>query len=276
MVRSFAVASLWLGSVCLSWAQVQPAPPVAVQAAPAKSVIKKPAPKPGTTEKLAVPPNSGPCRYGIITATEDVFAVQTVGLTVFGNEYAEVPVPWGIDDLIFARARAAAGAIPLRRINYAKGVFEPYYHPKSKLFRNARQELTDIVRQIAGHAGCERYLVFTRFEGRLQGTNQTLNGVGVLSRGAGFITSTWLFANVDVLDFNGQTFEIRKSPHASLEAVLARMAANLTTDETLRKIDNSAFPASPAEAAKSPMLRDGARSFLTERLDKYLPAYFRE
>jgi len=61
-----------------------------------------------------------------------------------------------------------------------------------------------------------------------------------------------------------------------LEAVLSRMAASLTSDPSLRKVDNSAFPKPPAEAAKNAILRDAARNFLTERLDQYLPAYFKE
>jgi hypothetical protein len=274
MVRSLAVAIVLSCFAASAGAQVQPAP--AVQAAPAKSDVKKPAPKTKAAAKPAAPSNVGPCKYGIITATEDIFTVQKIGLTLFGNEYAEVPVSWGFDDLIYARARAAAGAIAVRRITYARGTFASYYHPKSSLFRNARQELADLVQQIAGNAGCERYLVVTRLEAQLQGTNQTLNGIGVLNRGVGFINHTWLFAYVSVIVLDGQTFEIRKDPHANFEAVLARIAANLTKNESMRDVDNSAFPASPAETANSAILRDGARAFLTERLDKFLPAYFKD
>jgi hypothetical protein len=274
MVRCLAVAAVLSCFAASAWAQVQPAP--AVQAAPAKSDVKKPASKTKAVAKPAVPVSVGPCKYGIITATEDIFTVQKIGLTVFNNEYAEVPVSWGFDDLIYARTRAAAGAISVQRITYAKGTFASYYHPKSNLFRNARQELTDLVRQIAGNAGCERYLVVTRLDAQLQGTNQTLNGIGILNRGVGFINHSWLFAYVSVIVFDGQTFEIRKDPNANFEAVLARMAANLTKNESLRDIDNSAFPVSPVEAANSAILRDSARAFLTERLDKFLPAYFKD
>jgi hypothetical protein len=47
---------------------------------------------------------------GVIVHVGDVFVVQKVGLTVFGNEFAEVPTSWGLDDLIFARVKAAGGA----------------------------------------------------------------------------------------------------------------------------------------------------------------------
>ena len=73
----------------------------------------------------------------MIAGTGDIFVVQKIGLTVFGNDYAEVPVSWGLDDLVFARVRAAAGNTPVRRITYAKGALDFCdYHPKSGLFRN--------------------------------------------------------------------------------------------------------------------------------------------
>jgi len=45
---------------------------------------------------------------------------------------------------------------------------------------------------------------------------------------------------------------------------------------TVGTVKTSAFPEPAAEAAKSLVLRNATRNFLTERLDKYLPDYFRE
>lgn len=272
MVRMFVVACALSCLAASAWAQGQPTTPSAV-----KPAVKKPAPKAQASRRPAAPTESGPCQVGVIAATNDLFTVQKIGLTIFGNEYAEVPVTWGLDDLVFTRARAAAGGMAVRRIVYAKGAFDSYYHPKPSLFRNSREELTTLVRDIAGNAGCERYLVITRLNGQLEGTNQSLNGIGVLNRGigTGVLDHTYLFAYLSVIVFDGQTFEIRKDPYANLESILARAAANLTKNENMHEVDNSAFPASPPEAANSPMLRDGARDLLTERLDKYLPAYFK-
>jgi hypothetical protein len=256
------------------WAQTPPAqvPPTA---STIKSAVKKPAPK----AKAAAKPratDSGPCRIGVIAATGDVFAVQKIGLTVFGNELAEVPVTWGLDDLIFARVRAAAGASPVRRIAYAKGTFDAYYHPQPSLFRNERDKLATLVRQLAGNASCDRYLVVIRLEGQFGGTNQTMSGIGVLNRGTSLFSRSYLFAFIGIIVFDGRTFEIRKDPYANLESVMARFAANLTKDENLHELDNSAFPASPPEAANSTTLRDGTRDLLAAPLDKILPGYFKE
>jgi hypothetical protein len=272
MLRRFAVAAIIL--LCVSghgWSQSAPT----TAPSPGASVVKKPAPKAKAAAKPAMAADSGPCKYGVIIAVGDVFAVQKIGLTVFGNEYTEVPISWGLDDLIFARTRAAAGGIPLRRINYAKGTFDSYYHPKPSLFRNGQQELTELVQQVAGNSGCERYYVFTRLSGQVQGTNQYIEGIGVLNRGVGLLNSTSLFANLSLKVYDGQTFEIRRAP-VDLDAVMKRIVASLAGDPSLNKIDGSAFPSPPEEAAKSAVLRDGTRNLLTERLDKWLPAFFKE
>ena len=277
MLRSFTVAVFLASLLSPAWSQSPPSTTAPSAPSPSKPVAKKPAPK--AKAKAAARPaaatDSGPCRYGAIIAVGDVFAVQKIGLTVFGNEYTEIPVSWGLDDLIFERTRAAAGGIPVRRISFTKGTFDSYYHPKPSLFRNPNQELAELVRQIAGHAGCERYYVFTRLKGQVQGTNQYAEGIGVLNRGVGLLNSTSLFANLSLKVFDGQTFEVRKAP-VDFDAVMKRMVTSLAGDPSLHKIDDNAFPATPEDAARSTVLREGTRSLLTERLDKFLPAFFKE
>jgi hypothetical protein len=241
----------------------------------AKSTVKKSASKPKLQKQAAVA-ESGPCQIGVIPALGDLFTVQKIGLTVFNNEYAEVPVNWGFDDQVFAHVRALAGGIAVRRLAYAKDAFDAYYHPKPNLFRNQREELTNLMRQIAGNAGCERYLVVLRGEGRFDGTNQTLSGVGIVYRGSSLLSRTYLFAYLGLLVFDGQTFEIRQDPNANLEGVLTTMAANLTKNENMQETGESAYPTPASEAANSASLRDAVRAFLTERLDKRLPAYLNE
>lgn len=262
----------------LTPAAVQTSPtttPASTQtASPAKPAAKKAAAKPKAPAKPAEPVSTGPCGIGVIAATQDPFVVEKIGLTVFGNEYAEVPVSWGLDDLVFARVRAAAGTMPLRRITYAKGAFDAYYHPKPSLFRNEREELSNLIRQIAGNAGCERYVAVTRGEGVLPGTKLPLRGLGILNRGIGPINYSFLYAFLNVTILDGQTFEVRKGPGVTVEGVMKRMADNFVQDEHLRKVDNSLFPATAADGSANTILRDNMREFLAERLDKTLPPYF--
>ena len=275
MIRFPAVAILLSCLAAPLWAQTQPAQAPSTTSM-AKVAVKKPTPRAKASAKPVAAADTAPCRVGVIAATGDLFTVQKVGLTIFGNEFAAVPVSWGLDDLIFARVQAAAGGVPVRRIAYVRSSFDAYYHPKTSLFRNEREELATLVRQIASSVGCDRYLVVTRLEGQFKGTNQMLNGVGIVNHGTSLFSRTYLFANIGVTVFDGHTFEIRKDPNASFAGVMAHLASNLTQDETMRELDNSAFPTSPLESANSATLRDGTRAFLADRLDKILPSYFKE
>jgi hypothetical protein len=81
-------------------------------AAPAKPAAKKPAKaKPVAKQPVAV--ESGPCRLGVISVIGERYSVQKFGLTIFENEETEVPIDWGLDDLVFARVKAATGAVPV-------------------------------------------------------------------------------------------------------------------------------------------------------------------
>lgn len=278
MLRRSTVAAAALLLLLGTAGEAQTPPPASTAAAPATTAAKKPATKPKTAAKPPAAVDSGPCRIGAVIAAGDVFTVQKVGLTVFGNEFAEVPVKWGFDDLILDRIKAAAAPMQVRRISYARDAFDSYYHPKPAIFRNAPRELAELVKQIAGNAGCERYVVITRANGRLNGTNQDLVGIGVLNQGVGIFSRSYVFANLGVVVFDGATFEARRNPHLTLEAGLARIAANLTKSEYLHELDKETFkfPESAPDAANNTMLRDSARRFVAERLDKYLPAYFRQ
>ena len=202
--------------------------------------------------------------------------VQKVGLTIFNNEYTEVPIDaWALDDLVVARVRAAAlpGTV-VRRIAYPGAAFAEYDHPTSALFRKPQGDLTAIVRQIAANAGCERYVVVTKYTGQVDGTNQTHRGIGVFNRGTSLLSYTSLFADVQVLVFDGRTFAVHKKPF-SLGSVLAGTFSRMTRDP-LTKLDNSAFPEPASGAAASATLREGARALLTATLDKTLPAILKE
>jgi hypothetical protein len=279
MVRVFAIACVLSCLASSAWAQVQPAPGTAAApaAAPAKPATKKPAPKAKTIAKPAASADGGPCQVGVISVIGDEFVVQRVGLTIFNNEYTEVPIDaWGLDDLVVARVRAALPNIAVRRIAYPRGTFAPYDHPAPALFRNPGDDLTAIVRQVTANAGCERYVVVTKFTGQVDGTNQTHRGVGVLNRGigSGVLSHTSLFTAVDVSIFDGQTFAIHRKPF-SFEDMMKRGLGNLAQDP-LAKLENDAFPEPATAAPASATLRDHTRALLTTVLDKTLAASLKE
>jgi hypothetical protein len=200
--------------------------------------------------------------------------VDKFGLTVFGNEHDEVVTNWGLDDLIFERVRTAAGtALPVRRITYSPGAFEPFYHPRSRFLPDPRDGLSAIVQGIAGNAGCERYLVITRFAGQLPDTNLTLDGVGVYNRGLGnIVRHTALFANIALTLLDGQTY-------AKQERLGFLLAANFKaslTESPLVMLPNESFPEPAATATGSVILRDQTRALVAAKVDRLLPGYLKE
>jgi hypothetical protein len=275
MIRTFAVAIFLSCFTISASAQTQPGP--SPQTGPvAARPVKKAAPKSKTASKPAASTESGPCQIGVISAIGDKFAVQKVGIMVFGNELTEVPIDgWGLDDLVVARVRAAASGMAVRKIAYAKGSFGPYYHPPAKLFRNMDEDLTAVVRQVAASSSCARYFVFTTYDGKLDGTNQYLAGIGVLNHGTSLFSRTSLFANISLKVFDGQSFAIGRNPHANLGAILAGSLERMTQDP-LTKLENEDFPATPGDAPGSATLREHTRVLLTARLDKSLPAFLKQ
>jgi hypothetical protein len=282
MVRSLAVAAVLSCLAAPAWAQAQPAASAA--ATTATSVVKPPAkrhaPRPPADAKPHAQAPSGRC-LGVIPAAGDRFMVKKIGLTVFGNETKIAPIEaWGLDDLIVARVRVAAGAgVPVLRLAYPKDAFEPYYDPQSKPFRNSWGQLnswgplTAIVRRIAAGTNCRRYVVVTGLPGAYSRTNETLSGVGVFQ--ASLFKKTYLFAYIHVTVFDGENFAIRKNPYATIQSRLTEALLVPRKDFNL-EIDSTLFPLSAAEAANSTTLRDGARAVLTERLDDLLPAFLKE
>jgi hypothetical protein len=279
MIRAIAVVcmlSLLAGSPAWVQAQSAPAPTGTPTGTPAiKPAVKKAAPKAKTAAK-STPKDDGRCDLGVIPVVGSPIALKKVGITIFGNEYSEMPSDaWGIDDLIVARVRAAAGdGIAVRRIAYGnEATYELYEKPGKGFFNNPRENLTVAVQHITANSHCSRYLIATRFAGNLPGTNQSLQGIGVLSQGFG---RAIVFAYFGVTVFDGQTFAIHDDPFGSFGARLSASLSRLAKDEFLRAAEHTEFPASPEAAAKDTGLRDVARSLVAERLDRILPEYLKE
>jgi hypothetical protein len=277
MFRRLAIAFVLLCLAAPASAQTQPAsgtaaPPAA--SAPTKPAVKKSAPKAKAAAKpLAA--DDGRCDLGVIPAAGNKIGLQKVGITVFGNESSAVPFDaWGIDDLIVARVRAAAGAgTAVRRITVGKeGLYDLYEKRGKGLFNNPKENLTEAVRKIVANSYCARYIIVRKFTGQLAGTNQTLDGLGVVTHGP--FGRAAVFAYTEVTVFDGQSFAIHEDPFGSFGA---RLSASMSAkNEYLRAVEGAEFPASPEAAAKDTKLRDTARALVAERLDRILPEYLKE
>ncbi|WP_426612327.1 hypothetical protein [Bradyrhizobium sp. McL0616] len=259
-------------------AQTPPATtaPPAQTAPQAKPVAKKAAPKAKPIAKQPVATESGPCRLGVISVIGDHYSVQKFGLTIFENEASEVPIDWGLDDLVFARVRAATSNDPaVRRIASPKGVFEPFYNPKTILIRDPGERLPVIVRSFTANANCDRYLVATTFKAELPNTHMMLNGIGTYNQGlGGLLRHSHLFANVAITLIDGRSYEEIKRPFVNFGANFA--ASMRLTEDPLTKLDNSMFPDPPAAASANAALRERTRALVADRLDRGLPGYLKE
>jgi hypothetical protein len=277
MFRSFAAATILVSCLTAAgWAQSPATSSTPAAATPAKPVTKKAAPKAKAVAKQPVA-ETGPCRLGVISALGDRFSVQKFGLTIFENEENDAPMNgWGLDDLPFARVRAATGADPsVRRIAYPAGAFEPYYNPKSRFLPDPSEGLPAIVRGITANANCERYLVITKYNGVVPGTKMEIKGIGAYSQGIGsFARHYHLFANVAVSMYDGATYE---KINRSLAAFGASFVAGLgLTEDPLTKLDESVFPNPPESASGSTALKERTRALVSARLDRMIPVYLQQ
>jgi hypothetical protein len=277
VIRTVALLlALAVAQPALAQTAPTPAPaPSPAKPSPAKPAAKKPAPpKPDAGAPAVAAAQRGPC-IGVIPHIGDHFVVQTIGLGMFGNELKEVPIEsWGLDDLVVARVRAAAGThFAVRRIAYPANAFEPYDHPPRRLFGDAEKDLKSVVQAIAGAGGCERYIVVVKDTNGDRVTNQSFTGIGIFSRAGGDVH---LFALTALSVFDGHTFEVLEKRVGS--PVEEKLGSNPTLYDRLRtnpmrganlplKEDFSWPPAPDAVMG----LRDATRALLAESLDKTLP-----
>ncbi|AWM10360.2 hypothetical protein [Bradyrhizobium symbiodeficiens] len=226
--------------------------------------------------KQPVAVESGPCKLGVISVIGERYSVQKFGLTIFENEETEVPIDWGLDDLVFARVKAATGGDPgVRRIAFPKGAFEPFYNPKSRFIPDPNERLPAIVRGITPNVSCDRYLVATTYKGELPGSRMMLNGIGTFNQGLGnLIRHSHLFANISINLIDGRSYEEIKRPFVNFGANFA--ASMRLTEDPLNKLDNDQFPNPPATASSSTILREKTRALITDRLDRGLPGYLKQ
>jgi hypothetical protein len=264
-------------------AQTAPTPapnPSPSKPSPAKPAAKKPAPPKSDAgaNAAAAGTQHGPC-IGVIPHVGDHFAVKTVGFTVFGNDLKEIPIEaWGLDDLLVARVRAAAGpGVAVRRIAYSANAFEPPGNPLSRLFRT-ENDFKAVVRTIAGAAGCERYVVVLKAASGLGNTNQAVEGIGIVNWG-------YLFALTSLFVFDGHTFDILKKGHGTIDEqkivpdplVNALLRTNPIHGPS-RKLEQFRRSTEPDAVVNWPPtvetvmgLRDVTRALLAESLDNVLP-----
>lgn len=248
------------------WTQTQPSPPAVT-----KPAVKKSAPKAKAAQKPPQATESGPCRIGVIAMIGEKISVQKVGFTVFGNELNEVVTTgWGLDDLVVARVRTAAGGSGVRRVTYAKDAFVGVRLPG--LFGSTSAELKNVFQQVTAGLSCERYVLVTPIASRFSGTNQSVSGIGLVHWNA-LPNRAYIFALTHIYVFDGRSFEMSKHGAASTneESLISRALIMEPIRGPHRQFDEALFPATPSDAINDPKFRDDTRALLATSLDRTLP-----
>jgi hypothetical protein len=277
MVRLLAAAIVLSCFSTSAWAQAQPAPPAAGTqpvTPTVKPAIRKPAAR-GESAGKPVIAKSGPCGLGVIVSVGDEFMVAKIGLTIFQNNEKVVPIEsWGLNDLVFARVRAAAPpGVTVLRIPYSKAAFPPREETKNQWFRDERAELVDLMRRITNGTNCQRYVLVSKSISKFNDLNWTVRGIGIVDHDVPLRRRTYLFALSYIRVFDGRDFSIIRQGSAltHLDPLVKRMLLGTLILGPYSELAEASFPNNPEEAAKNLALREYARALLTTSLDKTLP-----
>jgi hypothetical protein len=196
---------------------------------------------------------------GVISAVGSKFALQKVGITVFGNELNEVPVAsWGLDDAVAGRVSAVlAKRFAVKRINAPAGL---NWESEAALQAN--------VRKLAASANCDVYIVVTGAGVSFGGTNQHVSGVGLVE-GGGAINpdNVTLYAVTAVHLYDGRTFErlIWQRPGFAIGGSIGNVV-----NAPHRRLDRTWWPATP-QAVNSEKYKAATRALLADSIGATIP-----
>jgi hypothetical protein len=191
---------------------------------------------------------------GVISAVGHKFALQKMGITVFGNELNEVPISWGIDDAVAGKVSALlSGRYAVRRLS-----------PPAGLDADNAQ---DMVRKIAASQKHDLYVVVACSSAPFGSSNQIVTGLGMIEAG-GIINpdNVTLFAVTTVLVYDGRTFERLGWQRTGVEGISIGKTINAPT----RSLDRTWWPATP-QAVHNEKLKAATRALAVEGLSATIP-----
>jgi hypothetical protein len=276
MLRSLA-AVIALSCFSASAAQAQAAPQVfATQpAAPsAKSIVRK-RNEPAGKQASGV---SGSCGLGVIVVVGDEFMVKTIGLTRFHSSETRVPINWGLEDLIFARVRAAAPrGLTVRRIPFDRSRLPKRDESKKELFRDEKAELADFMRNVTQGTNCQRYVWVGNSISRFNTSGYSVRGIGIVNHDVLVGHRIYFFALSYIRIFDGRDFSIIRhgSAMTHIDPLLKRVLLGTLILGPYSELAEASFPNSPEGVAGNLAFREYARSLLTASLDRTLPFMLR-
>ena len=158
---------------------------------------------------VAVDVGNGRRSVGVISTIGVKFAVQKVGLTVFGNAHNDVPIgAWQIDDAVNAKLESLLRAdTDVKRIRYREDAFAAYEAPGG-LFPDHNAEFLEALRKVTANQKCDFYLVVVPSGSSFGSTNQTVSGIGIVQAGSVFGNQMWIHALFQMRLYDGRTLQL--------------------------------------------------------------------
>jgi hypothetical protein len=196
---------------------------------------------------------------GVISAVGSKFALQKMGITVFGNELNEVAVDaWGIDDAVVNKVGALLNRrYAVRRVTYPKGAFAD------------SEDLQGVVRRIAAAQKFDLYVIVTRASAPFGSSNQIVTGLGMIEAG-GVINpdNVTLFAVSTVHVYDGRTFERLGWQRIGSDGI--SLGIGKAINAPTRTLDRTWWPATP-QAVHNDKLKSATRTLMDQGLAATIP-----
>jgi hypothetical protein len=204
---------------------------------------------------------------GVISTIGARFAVQRVGITVFGNERNDVPIgTWRIDDAVHAKLESLLRTdADVKRISFQKDTFAAYEAPGG-LFRDHNAELVEALQKVTATQKCDLYLVVVPTGSSLGSTNQSVSGIGIVQGSSVFVNQMWIHALFQMRLYDGRTLQLLGWKRARLGDTVFMAAIH----GPHRQVDASLWP--EAGRLESNMrLRTAMRELVEQALTATLP-----
>jgi hypothetical protein len=216
------------------------------------------------TASIAQPSRRTIC---VVSALGNAFAVNTIGLTMFGSNQTNVPVEtWQVDEYVTTRVAELVGTrFNIQRVNAPGNAFASL-EKSGALFRNLEAERVDIVRKLVLGERCDYHLLVMRTTSSVGTTNQKVSGYGVVRSGDGVIVdSVHLFALAKLVLYENHSYKV-------LAELPLHGPGGLFTaiSGPYKKLESADWP-SPPSAADNANLKAGTMALLDAGLVSTLP-----
>ncbi len=189
------------------------------------------------------------------------YEVNTIGLMVFGNDLKIANISaWGVDSLVVQRLSAALGSkYSVRAVSISADALKSAPVGGRSIFENANGD-APFKAALSNHAksGCAYVVIVRAYRGQYPGTNQIIEGLGIVKHGVdGFIANYSTYGVFTPQVYNARTGDRVRVP-----------AGDIFSSSWLQKANASDWPASPEAATRSTKLREAARRLVTTEIDK--------